>query len=201
MGIEKLSENVSSVMATKQLFPSEIRFSSDSIPSKFDDGRDVNEVAENVCNGQVSIGDIPIIQLVRRDQKYYSLDNRRLYVFRVGQIRKRVGKIPVLIFEEDRLHPDKHTTKNDGRHVMVENEEALSHYRESWLNEKADATAQNGNTKKIVPIATKVNGVHHNEAHAGTKITSNGNHVSVTIPETNIDDQPSKGSWWACSIL
>lgn len=166
-------------MATKQLFPSEIRFSSHSISNKFDDGRDVNEVAENLCNGQVNVGDIPIIQLVRRDKKYYSLDNRRLYVFRIGQIRKRVGKIPALIFDEDLLHPDKHTTRNDGKQVCVEGDETLTHYRQSWLKEKNDAAVTNGNKNKENPVATKANGVQHDAVTngAGCKTMSEGNHV------------------------
>jgi len=77
----------------KELAPSEIRFMHDTIHPKFRNGKGVNQVIEDIYKGVTKIEDIPRIEVTKRNIKYYSLSNRRLYVFRVLQKRKFLSRI------------------------------------------------------------------------------------------------------------
>lgn len=102
------------------LKPSEIFYSQDSISSIFGDERSVQEAVEGVLLKKFAVQDFPVIQVVRRlDGKYYSLDNRRLYIFRVGQYYGTVTRVPVKIVKERPCHKKKFTSKNGGTEIRV----------------------------------------------------------------------------------
>lgn len=115
------------------LKPSEIFFSQDSIASRFRDGRSVQEAADRVLHRQLNVEDFPTIEVVKRsDGKYYSLDNRRLYVFRVGQYNGIVAKVPVTIVPEQWYHQRKFTSRNGGTEIRVRRGSTYDNWKSSW---------------------------------------------------------------------
>lgn len=101
-----------------RIAPSEIRFTQDNIGSVFRDGRGVNRAIEEIESGRIKVENFPAIRVARKNNKYYSLDNRRLYVFRVLEKRGLIRTVPV-VFQK---HYDKFTTINDGRSIYVRGE-------------------------------------------------------------------------------
>lgn len=94
----------------------QIFFSQDSIMAKFRDGRSLELMERELRSGQKSVGDIPTITVVYHNDRYYTVDNRRLHVF------KRVfhtGQVPVIIGERDHRFHDKLTTTNGGTSIRV----------------------------------------------------------------------------------
>ncbi|XP_076820898.1 uncharacterized protein LOC143466152 [Clavelina lepadiformis] len=70
--------------------------------------------------------DFPAITVVKKDGKYYSLDNRRLYIFRVLHHKGKLPTIAVYL-TNDSINPSKFTTKNDGRKICVRQGSTLHH--------------------------------------------------------------------------
>nr|CAB3263313.1 uncharacterized protein LOC108950579 [Phallusia mammillata] len=99
------------------LAPSEIRFSQDTVAANFQNGGSINELINKIGCGYLKVEDIPTIKVKTVDEKYYSEDNRRLYVFRVLQKQGKINSIPVHLVKH--LPEVKLTTKNDGRSVQV----------------------------------------------------------------------------------
>lgn len=98
--------------------PAKIRYSQDSIRTTFRDGRTVKELTEGLKSGKIKPEDIPPIRLVKKDGKWYSLDNRRLKAFKDAGVRVRTRKAtPEEIAEA--IQKDKFSTRNDGASVRV----------------------------------------------------------------------------------
>lgn len=119
----------------QRLRPSEIRFIQDTINDIFQDGGSVNETALALCEGRISINTFPPIKVVKFGNKYFSFDNRRLYVFRVAEYRGIVSHIPVQIVPQSQFIEDRYTTSNEGRTVTVRRGETLPHCKDRWLRD------------------------------------------------------------------
>ncbi|CAE8651112.1 unnamed protein product [Polarella glacialis] len=94
----------------------EIFYSQDSILPKFRDERALAQMERELRLGEKTVAEIPTITVVSSNGRYYSVDNRRLYVF------KRVfgsGRIPVQIGRNDQRFQAKFTTDNGGTSVRV----------------------------------------------------------------------------------
>ncbi|XP_076825270.1 uncharacterized protein LOC143470867 [Clavelina lepadiformis] len=101
------------------LSPLQIRFTQDSIGMYFQDGDEVNDACEKIALEKLSANQFPTIKTFKRDNQLYSLDNRRLYVFRVSEKLGLLEKVEV-IFTNRTDHRDV-TTENNGCHVTVRN--------------------------------------------------------------------------------
>jgi len=100
--------------------PSAIGFSQDTISRVFRNKESVNGAIDRIFSKQLAVEDFPAVSVVWKDSKFYSIDNRRLYVFRVLQVEGVVSEIPIrLIGYDHRSHARKFTTKNKGMSVMV----------------------------------------------------------------------------------
>lgn len=120
----------------ESLRPSEIRFIQDTIHNIFQDGRSVNTTAEDLCNGRISVKDFPVIKVVKLRNKYFSFDNRRLYVFRVAEYRGAVSRISVNVVDVSQFDKNRYTTENEGRTVTVRNgAQTLDHCKNEWLRQ------------------------------------------------------------------
>ena len=66
------------------LKPSEIRFTKNLLPSKFDNGIPLVETFTQLKNGEILVEDIPLIDVVFYSEKWewYTLNNRRLWVLK-----------------------------------------------------------------------------------------------------------------------
>ncbi|XP_060551115.1 uncharacterized protein LOC132712716 isoform X1 [Ruditapes philippinarum] len=106
------------------LKPSEIFFSQDSINNVFDKNcghryEPIGQTLDALCNGSISVRDIPTISVVKHDNKWFTADNRRLWVFRNLE---RLGKCSEINVTKGYSIPSsKFTTYNGGVDVIVRN--------------------------------------------------------------------------------
>ncbi|XP_053400810.1 uncharacterized protein LOC123558238 [Mercenaria mercenaria] len=106
------------------LKPSEIFFSQDSINNVFDKNcghkyKPIGETLDALCEGRCSVGSIPTISVVKHNNKWFTADNRRLWVFRNLE---RLGKCDkIYVSEGFYIPPSKFTTYNGGESVYVRN--------------------------------------------------------------------------------
>lgn len=105
----------------RHLYPSEIGFTQHSIAPHFQDGRTLLEVALQLARSDIQKRDIPMINVVlHSDGYYYSLDNRRLAVFRLLEIVEVVSQIKVRIVPKPRSEwRRKYDTFTEGQSVQV----------------------------------------------------------------------------------
>lgn len=110
---------------TKQIMnlrPSEIRFSQNSIKNVFDkrcvhSNKKLTDTLEDLSTGKCNISDIPKITVFKKDEVWYTLDNRRLWVFQRLEEKNKCEEIPVKIGSS--IPGRKMTTTNDGKYVHV----------------------------------------------------------------------------------
>jgi RHS repeat-associated protein len=100
-----------------RLNPKQIRFTQNSIASKFGNKNSLNETIHGLKSGKISPNDFPAIRTFKRDGLTFSLDNRRLHVFQEAGIRmiNTVRATPAEIMRE----AWKFTTKNSGASIRV----------------------------------------------------------------------------------
>lgn len=65
---------------------SEIRFSQNSISSRFKNGSSVDDMITGLRSGTIDPNDVPAIRIFEKDGVLYTLDNRRLYAFQQAGI-------------------------------------------------------------------------------------------------------------------
>lgn len=85
-----------------EIDPSIIRYQHSKIKPVFSDGKLIDATIESIRNKEISVDDIPHIHvLIDKDENYYSLNNRRLYVFKklheeglIKTIKVRLEQMP-----------------------------------------------------------------------------------------------------------
>ncbi|MEL6864455.1 MAG: polymorphic toxin-type HINT domain-containing protein, partial [Bacteroidota bacterium] len=88
--------NFDDLARSGKIDPKEVRFSQNSISSKFKDGGDLDGFIEGLKNGKISPDDIPAIRIVKKDGLIYTLDNRRLYSFQKAGIPIKYQKLDAI---------------------------------------------------------------------------------------------------------
>ncbi|CAI9723621.1 Hypothetical predicted protein [Octopus vulgaris] len=102
------------------LSPSEIRYTQDSIASCFQNGNDIEDLILDIINGQTTPDKIRTIRVFFKDGKYYSEDNRRLYVLKtVQELSEPYLMITVKLTSYFDFEENKFTTTNDGLRIRV----------------------------------------------------------------------------------
>lgn len=87
--------------------PDQIFYTQDSISATFRDGKSIYDTARDVNKGWVEITAIPAIEVYNHNGGYYSVNNRRLWVFRnsgVQTVPVKIIKAPVTIPSEKMSH-------------------------------------------------------------------------------------------------
>ena len=113
-----------------ELSPADIRFMQDSICRIFRCKRNVNETIEKIEKRILNVGALPQIQVLKKDGHYYSLDNRRLYIYRVLHYRGLLDTIKVNLVPSSRFQEWKFTTYNEGKTINVRGGKTHKHYEE-----------------------------------------------------------------------
>ena len=93
-----------------------VRFTQDSIGGKFKIGVSLTDTIAALQRGEISPKDFPPIRIFLIEDKLFSLDNRRLYVFQ--QTGDKVATIPASL-EEIENETFKFTTRNCGISIRV----------------------------------------------------------------------------------
>lgn len=104
--------------------PLVIRFTQDSIDADFrhgtHSGQRLDATIDAMLQDEANPDDIPMITVVRHDGHVFSLDNRRLFVFRVLAMRRGLSQVPVRIVPKSSVNWEaKFTTQNDGATIRV----------------------------------------------------------------------------------
>ncbi|KAK3610017.1 hypothetical protein CHS0354_032363 [Potamilus streckersoni] len=100
-----------------RLKPSEIYFSQDTIKNCFDHYGTIGSVLDKIYEGTMSIQLIPKISVCQKDGKWFTVDNRRLWIF---QQLEKLGKCSEIDVQVTYSIPDnKFTTENGGASVTV----------------------------------------------------------------------------------
>lgn len=77
------------------LRPKDIKFTAEKIPSKFDNGVLLSDLVQKIVNGDTLSKDIPTIQVIWfcDKWKWYTLNNRRLWVFQELEKREKLSYV------------------------------------------------------------------------------------------------------------
>ncbi|CAD7925975.1 unnamed protein product [Amoebophrya sp. A120] len=98
----------------QRVFPSDIMFTQKSIKDRFHDGNTLLYTALTLARQEIQKSDIPMITVVQcKDGTLRSLDNRRLAVFRLLGMTRKIHKIKVEIVPVSRV-ADEYNRKFDG---------------------------------------------------------------------------------------
>ncbi|KAJ8310482.1 hypothetical protein KUTeg_012347 [Tegillarca granosa] len=109
-------------MVILNLLPSEIRFTQDSIGRLFGRGTNhasqpIGELLDDLLLDRCSVDTIPKISVMKFNNKYYSADNRRLWIFKKAEEFGKCDSIQVC--EIDFIPAKKLTTQCDGLNVHI----------------------------------------------------------------------------------
>jgi RHS repeat-associated protein len=97
--------------------PATVRFSQDSVSSKFKNGNTIDETAAGLKSGTISSDDFPQIRLVYRNGNLYTLDNRRLVAFQQAGLKS--VKFRMATEAEAAAEGFKFTTVNEGQSIFI----------------------------------------------------------------------------------
>lgn len=105
-----------------ELRPSEIRYSQDSIARNFGRStghslRPIGQTLDDILSGQCNVNSIPRISVIYRHDHWFTVDNRRLWVFQKAEERGKCDKI--FVYKTSFIDDEKFTTTNEGRSVHV----------------------------------------------------------------------------------
>src|SRR5262249_49239293 len=81
----------------ERMSPNGIRFTQDTVSPNFSDGGTISDAVRGLRQGVLRVDDFPPIRVVEYKGNLYTLDNRRLTVFKAAQ----VDEIPVRRVELD----------------------------------------------------------------------------------------------------
>lgn len=155
-----------------KLRPSQIRFTQSSISNKLSDGTKIGELLDDVVVGRCFASAIKPIEVVWHDGKWYSNDNRRLWVLKQLEHLQKVDLI--IVKKVCKIHRDKFTTKNEGTSVQIRKghpggimydyiERNMPHLKTNWKgndtgrndDSEDDQTASNDDLAEANPTTTK----------------------------------------------
>lgn len=97
--------------------PYNIRFTQGGISAEFSDGSSVFEVIKKMRDGKIDPGEIPAIRIFVKNGVFYSVDNRRLFLFQ--QVGAPIKYELITTPKEVMKHSFKFDTVNDGRGIIV----------------------------------------------------------------------------------
>nr|XP_004225521.1 uncharacterized protein LOC100182085 isoform X2 [Ciona intestinalis] len=98
--------------------PTNIQFSQDSVAKSFkNEGAELHDTCQLISTGSVSADEIRPIRVIIKDNKAISVDNRRLYVFRVLEISGHLHSIKVQVINQ--YDEERFTSTNNGCHVRL----------------------------------------------------------------------------------
>jgi len=176
---------------SRRMRPSNIRYTQDSIGSRFTDGSFLSDTFDQLLNRRISVDELEWIEVVRESSLYWALTgNRRLYLFRKLEDLGEVHTIPVRELSLSdygvrRRFDHRNTTSCDGLDIELRQAETEGHIRsviESWKASKTINRNTNGNIQLLT------------SRHLPTEVSSNSapsvnrNDIALDIPFSKEDD-------------
>lgn len=83
--------------------PSEIYFSQDSIKNTFEYGQSIHDTLKMCQEDPMAIHQIPTMRVCMKNGKWFTLDNRRLWIFRRLEEGGHIIDVDVNVVSSDRL--------------------------------------------------------------------------------------------------
>lgn len=114
---QRVAFEMPSSASTSRIPLEDIYYSQDSIKQSFQDGQTLEKMKRQLLQGVKTVTDIPRITVVRHQGHWFSVDNRRLWVFK--QVYSGTKTIPVCQGVQDHRFWNKFTTKNGGRQIRL----------------------------------------------------------------------------------
>ena len=140
-------------MVVKKLAPSEIRYSQNSISNRFRADTNgirqhIGETLDEIVSNPNTANLIPNISVFNKDDKWFTLDNRRLWVFKRAEELGIVRSIDVYVTYG--IDDSKFTTTSDGKYVRVRRNNPGGHLWQSLQRkiEKQAREERRGEEKK-----------------------------------------------------
>ena len=99
--------------------PSEIFYSQNSIKYRFENGRTISSTFDVCVKEPDVIKRIRKMRVFQKDGKWFSMDNRRLWVFKKLEAEGHIKDVSVKRTSINQLPDDKFTTKNGGVDVYI----------------------------------------------------------------------------------
>ncbi|KAL3859188.1 hypothetical protein ACJMK2_009417 [Sinanodonta woodiana] len=130
------------------LKPSLIYFCQDSINNYFKSHGTIGSVLDKIYEGIISINTIPMISICQKDGKWFTADNRRLWIF---QQLEKLGKCSEIDVQVTHIIPDnKFTTKNGGVSVTIRGDPGSKYAKDvSWRSRRGEGGGE-GISEKFV---------------------------------------------------
>ncbi|XP_060587889.1 uncharacterized protein LOC132743390 [Ruditapes philippinarum] len=109
----------------ERLEVTKIRYSRDVIDEKFDNGKKMSDVLSDLRTGLLDLDTLPKITVVRKGKLFFTLDNRRLWMFKqyakfLQENRSEILQVPVKFESLARLGPSWLTTTSEGEFIEVQ---------------------------------------------------------------------------------
>ncbi|WAQ96030.1 hypothetical protein MAR_028720, partial [Mya arenaria] len=101
------------------LRPSKIRFSQCSISNTFTDGTLIGELVDDIYAGRCFASAVKPIEVSKIREKWYTSDNRRLWVFRQLELLGKLKEIRVKVIEA--ILPGKMSNRYGGKSITIRN--------------------------------------------------------------------------------
>lgn len=162
----------------QRLRPGNIRFTQDSVGSRFTDGRFVSDTFHQLLDGRISVDDIPAIETVVDGGEWWAVTgNRRLYVFRLLETLGVVQTIPVDVmsmgsYDVRRRFGDRKTTPCEGRTIEMRQSEAERRInqaiREWQKTNRCTYRRKISANEALEPSASRRGGLLENEEETGS---------------------------------
>ena len=132
-------------MGVIKIAPSEIRFSQDSIYNTFGDntfhaGQFIGETLDDIVRDPDTVDRIPNISVFNIRGKWFTSDNRRLWVFQKAEELSIVRSIDVSVKHE--ICYPKFTTTSDGRYVRIHENNPGGHLWQSLQRQMIEKQAR-----------------------------------------------------------
>jgi len=96
--------------------PQPIRYTQDSIAGTFKNGRTLQQTISDLRAGKLSPDQIPPIRVFQKNGQLFTLDNRRLYVFKAANVKIRTVEATA---QEIAAEKFKFTSRNNGVSIRV----------------------------------------------------------------------------------
>jgi len=112
---------VGGIAARGTMDPKAIRYTQDSIKATFQEGGSIHQLANDIKSKKVDPASIPPIRIFTENKKTYSLDNRRLWIFKKLDLPVNFVKATPREVERERSGPTarKVTEIGDGMEIFV----------------------------------------------------------------------------------
>ena len=164
------------------LNPSEIHYSQDSIKNVFRSGHgQIGLTLDKLCKGDIKVEAIPAIGVMKQDGKWFSGDNRRLWVFRHLE---RLGKCTQIRVNYETIPSKKMTTKNGGMHVRVRGNPGGS-----WYKKPTQVRITSVSTVPQIPFTST-----NTYSLSVSQMTPKNTHISSGIPPVTHEHVPLTSS-------